>query len=333
MTETKLKSLRITIAAYVIIVGVLWCFSFQEAILGGDRSTDNISRVAGITNTVYYLAVWLLAFIIIIRARLNLGNLLFALFLSANSFAPIIDIIFDKNAYIAAAVINNQLFYIALFKAFQYFPKPVTREDIIEKIRLKPIRKIILLAHHRLSWYVFPLISLGLMLTPFQEVLLIVLLLVIITYLYINLSKSKSDRNKVLWLFWGADIYLACMILNILFYNFSNDDMRFMSAVMSIVSVLALLVALTMSFFFFDSFDTGVIVKRTIINSFMLICIIFVYNVIEHYFLHWVSHQLHLSDALVSSILSGILVMFFSPAHHKLMHFFEKKLKSREQPQ
>jgi len=327
MTESKLKFLRIAIAVYIVIIGGLWCFSFQEAILSDQKYDSTLSRISGATNAIYYLAVWLLAFIIIIRSKLNLGNLLFALLMAANSFAPIIGIVFGKTAYMIVGVINNLLFYIALAKTFQYFPKPISREDIIQKIRWKPIRKIILLAHHDLSWFIFPLITFGLMFTQFQEVTLIVLLLVIIAYLYINLSKSKSDRNKVLWLFWGADIHFACMILGMLFYNFGNDDTHFMSTVMSIISVVALLIALTMSFFFFDSFDTGVIVKRTIINSFTLICIVFVYNVIEHYFLHWVSHQLHLSDALVSSILSGILVMVFSPVHHKLMHYFEKKLK------
>lgn len=327
MNETKLKFLRIAIAVYTITVGVSWFFAFEQAILRHEDHENIVSRVAGVTNTIYYLAVWLLAFIIILRARLNLGNLLFALLLVANSFAPIVPILFDGTAYIIIGVATNLLFFISLFKAFQYFPKPVTREDIIQKIRWKPIRKIMLLAHNDKSWFIFPLIPLAMMFTPYQEAILPLLILVIIAYLYINLSKSQSDRNKVLWLFWGATVYLACSFLNMAFYNFPNDDVQVISGVFSIISVIALLVALTMSFFFFDSFDTGIIVKRTIINSFILICIVFVYNVIEHYILHWVSHKLHVSDALVSSVLSGILVMIFSPMHHKLMHVLEKKLK------
>lgn len=329
MTDAKLKFLRIALLTYIIIVGILWCFSFQEAILSDTNNMSYLARAADLTNKTYYLAIWLLAFIIVIRARLNKGQLLFALLMAANSFAPIIPVVFDGIAYMVVGATNNLLFYTALFKAFQYFPKPVAREDIIQKIRWKPIRKIILIAHNDRSWFIFPLIALGLMFTRFQEVLFIALLLVIIAYLYINLSKSKSDRNKVLWLFWGIDVYFAGLLLNILFYNFGNGDTEFIRYIVSIASVAALLVALTMSFFFFDSFDTGVIVKRTIINSFTLICIIFVYNVIEHWLLHWVSHRLHLSDALISSVLSGILVMVFSPMHHKLMHFFEKKLKGQ----
>ncbi|CAM3416408.1 hypothetical protein FLLO111716_08965 [Flavobacterium longum] len=326
MTEKKLKFLRIALAVYVLSIGVAWCCAFEEAILRHETKYS-IARIAGITNTIYYLAVWLLALIILIRARLNLGNLLFALLLAANSFAPIVPVLFSGKIYLAIGIVNNLLFFMALFKTFQYFPKPVTREDIVHKVRWKPFRKLLLLAHHDKSWFIFPLIPLALMFTPFQEVMLPLLVIVIIAYLYINLSKSESDRNKVLWLFWGVTIYFACSILNMLFYNFPNEDVQFISSIFSIISVIALLVALTMSFFFFDSFDTGVIIKRTIINSFMLICIVFVYNVMEHYVLHWVSHQLHVSDALVSSILSGILVMGFSPMHHKLMHFLERKLK------
>lgn len=330
MTETKLKRLRIALAAYIIAIGILWCFSFQQVILGGENHESTLTRANDITNKTYYIAIWLLAFIIILRARLNIGNLLFALLMAANSFAPIIPTVFKGIPYLIVGIVNNLLFYIALFKAFQYFPKSISRDDIIQKIRWKPIRKIMLAAHHDKAWFIFPLIPLVLMFTPFQESLLIILIPVIIGYLFINLSKSKSDRNKVLWLFWGAGIYFACMILNILFYNFNAEDTEFIQYIVSMASVLALLIALTMSLFFFDSFDTGLIVKRTLINSFMLICIIFVYNVIEHYFLHWISHQLHLSDALVSSILSGILVMVFSPMHHRLMHYFEKKLKRTE---
>lgn len=327
MTEKKLKFLRIALAVYILSIGVAWCFTFPEAVASNTEDASTLSRITGLTNMIYYLAVWVLALIIVMRARLNTGNLLFALLMTANSFAPIIDIVFDGIYYKIVGVVNNLLFYIALFKTFQYFPKPVTREDIVQKIRWKPLRKILLLAHHDKSWFIFPLIPFALMFTRFQEVTLPLLMIVIIAYLYISLSKSQSDRNKVLWLFWGVTIYFACSILNMLFYNFPNEDVQFMSSIFSIISVIALLVALTMSFFFFDSFDTGVIIKRTIINSFMLICIVFVYNVLEHYVLHWVSHQLHVSDALVSSILSGILVMGFSPMHHKLMHFLEKKLK------
>lgn len=327
MNETKLKFLRIAIAVYTVAIGVSWCFAFEQAVLQQETHTNAISRIAELTNTIYYLAVCLLALIILLRARLNLGNLLFALLLAANGFAPIVPVLFSGKVYIAIGVLNNLLFFTALLKTFQYFPKPVTREDILQKIRSKPIRKLLLLAHHDKSWFIFPLIPLALMFTRFQEVTLPLLVIVIIAYLYISLSKSQSDRNKVLWLFWGVTIYFACSILNMLFYNFPNEDVQFVSGLFAIISVIALLVALTMSFFFFDSFDTGVIVKRTIINSFMLICIVFVYNVLEHYVLHWVSHQLHVSDALVSSVLSGILVMGFSPMHHKLMHFFERKLK------
>jgi hypothetical protein len=250
--------------------------------------------------------------------------------MASNSVAPVIPVAFHGLTFQVVGVLNNLLFYTLVLKTFQFFPKPVTRRDILRKIRFAPMRQLMLWAHHRLSWFIFPVIALAVMFTQYMMVVFIVVLLVLLMYLYLSLSKSKSDRNKVLWLFWGIDIYFACLILNILFSSLNNEDIGFVSTATSIISVMALLVALTMSFFFFDTFDTGVIVKRTIINSFMLVCIIFVYNVTEHYVLHWVSHRLHLSDALLSSLLSGILVMSFSPLHHRLMHFFEKKFKDRK---
>jgi hypothetical protein len=331
MSEKNLKFLRAATIVYIGIAALAWCFAFKAIFFPNKTFTGDLNYAGYLADTTYYLAVWLLAAIIVIKSKINTGNLLFACLMTANSISPTVPVILGGVPYTVAAVTNNLIFYTLLLKTFQYFPKRVTREAIQQKLGFRPIREIMLLAHRKKALYGFVIIALGLMFTDFLEVLFVVLLLVVMAYLYINLSTSGSDRNKVLWLFWGFDIYFLTVILGMLFLMFNTEDRQFAQDALSIIAVAALLLALTMSFFFFDSFDTGVIVKRTIINSFTLICIIFLYNVIEHYVLHWVSHQLHLSDVLVSSILSGILVMIFSPIHHRLMHFFEKRLKNGHQ--
>jgi hypothetical protein len=329
MTPNQLKFLRIALLAYLVVAAISWSFSFNQIFSPRIAGQSNLERARDLADLIYYIAILFLAAILAVRKKQNTGNLLFAFLMTANSLSPVFPVMFDGIIYKIVAVANNMVFFTMLLKTFQFFPKVITREDIGQKIRWKPLRQIILLAHNRKSWYVFPLVSLVAMFSGLGTALLIIGVLILIMYLYINLSKDKSGRNKVLWLFWGIDIYFICLILDILFSAFNNEDVRFVSHITSIVSVIALLLALTMSFFFFDTFDTGVILKRTIINSFTLICIIFIYNVAEHYFLHWLSHKLHLSDALVSSVFSGILIMVVSPAHHKLMHYFETKLKGK----
>lgn len=329
MIKDKLNFLRAAVIAYICIAAVLWCFSFHAIFFPEKTFANNLERASHVADTVYYLAVWLLAVIIVLRARRNTGNLLFAFLMTCNSIVPTISVAFEGIALNVVAVINNVLFYVLLLKTFQFFPKPITPDDIRQTFRRKFIRWFLLGMHSRKVWFILPWLAMISMLSyAFNTVLFLTVLFTVAAYLYINLRKSVSDRNKVLWLFWGLDLYIIMFILLELFSVFNNQDTTVIEPILSIISVMALLLALSMSFFFFDTFDTGVIVKRTIINSFILICIVFVYNVAEHYLLHWVSHKLHLSDALVASVFSGFLVVSFSPLHHKLMHFFEKRLKS-----
>jgi hypothetical protein len=86
-----------------------------------------------------------------------------------------------------------------------------------------------------------------------------------------------------------------------------------------------------MSLFFADTFNTGVFVRRSMVNGLLFLLIVFIYNTLEHYVLHWVSHKLHVSDAVIASMLSGLLVLFISPLHHRLTHYLNKKLKGPDE--
>ncbi|MES2003861.1 MAG: hypothetical protein V4450_05025 [Bacteroidota bacterium] len=111
----------------------------------------------------------------------------------------------------------------------------------------------------------------------------------------------------------------------LVFYN--GEETQTLHNVVVMLQAAVIVFSLAMSLFFFDTFNTGAVITRTIADSSVFILIVIVYNTSEHYFLHWLSHELHLSDVLISSMLSGVFVMLFSPVHHRLMHFLEKKLK------
>jgi len=113
---------------------------------------------------------------------------------------------------------------------------------------------------------------------------------------------------------------------------FSHDDNYIIFYVSSILESLVIIVSFTLCLFFFNTFDTGVLVKRTLVDRVCFLIVIIVYNTLEHYALHWISHTLHLSDALASSFISGVLVMTINPLHHKLMHFMKGKLSGHHTP-
>ena len=144
-------------------------------------------------------------------------------------------------------------------------------------------------------------------------------------------TSSASGKNKILWLFWGILTYSLLSIFTTIIYSFQSDNLPSLNLFFGSLKMLLLITSLAMSLFFFDTFNTGVIIERTILNSIIFIIIVLIYNTAEHYLLHWLSHKLHISDVLLSSFLSGIFVLIFSPIHHRLMHFIEKRVKMNKE--
>lgn len=333
--KVSLKYLRLLITGFLFITAFLWIISFEKIFFTQQQNNDLLHHIAYLADMIYYFALPFFALIILIKAQQNTGNLMFASFLLINSLIPALlslSVFMVPWIYQTINTLFGALFSLIFLKTFQFFPKPVTPYDIRKTFRPHYLQSALVLMLDKRTWIIYPLLCIGCFLLPFElpyTILYIMTLVLVTAFLYANSKKSKSDRNKVTWLLWGICVYLAIVIIITIFEFFDTQGVQSVSDILSIVSVVALLFAFVMSLFFSDTFDTGVIIKRTIINSFIFICIIFIYNAAEHYFLHWISHKLHISDVLLSSIFSGILVMFFSPLHHKLMHFLELKLKGR----
>jgi hypothetical protein len=90
---------------------------------------------------------------------------------------------------------------------------------------------------------------------------------------------------------------------------------------------LVLLTAFFMSVFFANSFDTGFIITRTIVDGLLFLILVLICNTLEHYVLHTINEHLEINDAFVSSLLSGVLVLVISPLHHRLNHFLTHKFR------
>lgn len=331
----SLQTLRIFLFVFLSITAFLWIFSFKEIFFTYDVKNNQLDKIAYLADMVYYFVLPFFVIIILINAQQNIGNLMFAAFLVINSLGPVFNNLASVTQpwlYFVLNILYGTLFFLVLLKTFQYFPKPITSLDIQRTFRYSFVQKLLKMVLNKATWIVYPLICIAVLIFPYQipiSLLYLITLLLIIAFLYTNAQKSTTDRIKVMLLFFGIYVYLATFILISIFDFFENQGVQYISDILSVFSVVALLFAFVMSLFFSDTFNTCVILKRTVINSFIFICIILIYNTAEHYFLHWVSHKLHISDVLVSSIFSGFLVLIFSPVHHKLKHFLEKRLKRK----
>ncbi len=276
------------------------------------------------------------ALIISIKQGSQKGILLFAFFLSLfsqNSALIALSIYHNSWTVLISACVNKALTTTFFLKMLQYFPRQLTNQDIDAVFTKKKIfRKIIKWTLKGYTDVLFFLVVLAAVtLGVFTGVVLPVNFIVLIIgflYLFVNYRRSPvSGKNKISWLFWGllATIFIELIAQTLMYFD--GREMDTIRGFATLAQTLVLVIALIMSLFFYDTFDTGAIITRTIADSSIFILIVIAYNTSEHYFLHWLSHTLHLSDVLVSSLLSGIFVMLFSPIHHRLMGFLGRKLK------
>ncbi len=231
---------------------------------------------------------------------------------------------------ITSAVVASLLIY-----SMQYFPEPVTPADIYHTIKLNRLNKILTwLLKPRNTWLYFTLFVLLLYLPldfvnlplPIPE---IVVMLIALMYMMVNYRRSSTTgRNSILWLFWGILAQLLIVTFFGMLDTFNWVSNPYTHVVASFSSSLVLLTCLFMSVFFADSFDTGVIIKRTLVNGFLFLLIILVYNTLEHYLMHTINEYLEINDAFAASLLSGVLILAIRPLHHKLEHFLDHKFKN-----
>lgn len=277
--------------------------------------------------------------IILLRASSNTGVLFFSLFLSQISINIALNYVFfhqlntEFEIYSAITFILTSFAYI---KSFQNFPQQISPEDIHREFSGSKILRVYLVFFlNRKVWLVFPMTICVLALlfpaNPAMKIsVFLVVLLTAFLFLYVNFKiSSPSSRNKIMWLIWGILCYTFISILSAIMIYSDSAGQQNIDTILKILRALSLFVSVTMCLFFFDTFDTGVLIKRTIVDGMIFILIVLLYNSIEHYFLHWMTHTLHISNTVVSSILSGLFVLIFSPVHHKFMHILDGRLNKK----
>jgi hypothetical protein len=319
--------LSITITAVLIIL-------FLVTLSDNPLYRTDVRFLRAIPNIATIPVLIIFSIIISIKNHQHKGVLLFALFLSLVSMVWIIDSIRLMHAdwipffWVPLTSILAGTLYI---KSLQSFPRQISKQDVISVFpKNKIVSGYISWAIKDHTWLVFPVLLAGSALLQVNDRLSdVCILLTALLCLYVNYKKSsRTERNKILWLFWGLISFTFLTVIRTILYFITVEFSQIVSLLMNALMMLILVFALVMSLFFSNAFDTGTLIRRTLVDGFIFIVIILIYNTIEHYLLHWLSVKLELSNALLSSLLSGILVLTFSPIHHQLMKFLKKRIKN-----
>ncbi len=335
MKPINLQPLKLISFISVAAAFILWAvyfirfFDYQLLVINANNLVMQV-------NIASNLLIAFFSLIILVRTKSEKGILLIGLFLSLFSQnIALSNIIMTNNSWTAFIfmTLNKSLAGTVFIKAFQSFPVELTAhtiDSVFSKNRI--FRRFTKWTLKNYTWFLFPVIIMAsTFFTVFTNIVApinFVILVVGFLCLYVNYKRlSHSEKNKILWLFWGilTNIFIVLISSILVFYN--GEETQTLHNVVVMLQAAVIVFSLAMSLFFFDTFNTGAVITRTIADSSVFILIVIVYNTSEHYFLHWLSHELHLSDVLISSMLSGVFVMLFSPVHHRLMHFLEKKLK------
>lgn len=230
------------------------------------------------------------------------------------------------------SIITGNLFILSM----QYFPVKITSAKLDAVIKPQWVRaylKTWLKPRHLwigMTAILFIISVLEYLVPALQDAFSnLLILLTGFAYLYINFRLTTGAAHaKILWLFWGLLMYTLTFAVYVVISVYTPSEPVAMIILM--LQLLALLFSFVMSVFFADAFDTGVLVRKTAINALVFLIALFMYNTVEHFVLHWLAHTLHISDAMLSSLLSGLLVLIISPLHHRLTGYLNKKLKARE---
>lgn len=277
--------------------------------------------------------LFIFSLIISIKTHQQKGVMLFALFLSLISMDYVMQYVrmINPDWMPSVLIVISYAFTGTVYiKSLQSFPRQITKQDTQS---IFPKNKIISgylnWSVKGYTWIVFPvIIAVAAFLDVNNSLIDTFVLLTGLLSLYVNYKKSSpSERNKILWLFWGLITYTFLFILHLILQYITKENPFILRLIFSSIINIVLVFSLLMSLFFSDAFDTGILIRRTLVDGFLFILIVLIYNTIEHYFLHWLSHELELSDVLLSSLLSGAFVLAFSPLHHKLMDFLKKIMK------
>src|SRR5687767_15170691 len=273
-----------------------------------------------------------IAILIVTKSRNEYAYYL-ALALALYTVTTFIPYTYEPPMYAAGSLLSVLVGCMFIF-SMQYFPVPVTSHKVDQAIRWRWLRSYLkTFLRVRFFWIGMTILLLLLSVAEYfirgsDALSTLLILFTAFGYLYVNFrTTSGVDHSRILWLFWGLAMYILMNLVYYSLYIYGGEPGEGIRIIIVIILLLILFFSFVMSLFFADTFNTGVFIRRSVVNAVLFVLIVFLYNTLEHYVLHWIAHKLHVSDVIISSMLSGVLVLLIAPLHHRLTNYLNRKLK------
>jgi len=258
------KLLRLLNVCSILVALVLWVIFFYLFFSNG-YYTNTDAFLLQYPRIFVCPTFIVFSIIIVVKANPNKGILLFAFFLTAISQNICLQLLLKVMAspywgYAFWISISGGLAGTLYIKSLQFFPRQVTASNINTVFpRIKLISGFARWTLKNYTWILFPvMITSGYYFsaTPAWSGLVdIFILLSAFLSLYVNYKNSTlSERNKILWLFWGLLSYTFLFIISLIIESFYPGDVRVFKFIMITISSFLLLTSLMMSLFFFQCF-------------------------------------------------------------------------------
>ncbi|QQL49921.1 hypothetical protein [Mucilaginibacter ginkgonis] len=316
-------------ASRIVCLAAVVASTFHLSTLG------NITIASIVGNTVI-VGLSIIAAFIAFRSKESQGRYLYALFIAFYILNAgwLYNTIVLKWLRIVLYNLEAAFTGVLYVLANQHFPQQTTLEDVKEKIGFRPLRSYLLFLLKRGNLWKYAFLFLFIVGSTLQVLHIsplgmnVCIILTGLCYIYISYNGyAISSRNSLLWLFWGVLSYVILILLAAIVSVFLPLHTSLFYPVISICKSLVLFIMVFMSVFFADTFDTGFIIKRTVVDGSLFILVVLIYNVAEHYLLHVINEHFEINNTFTASLLSGILVLTISPLHHKMEVYLNSKFK------
>ena len=152
-----------------------------------------------------------------------------------------------------------------------------------------------------------------------------IMLAVASCYLPVQLHhNSRRQLQPLYWWAWSLLIQLFFygyrIIVGLLNLNLPDNIWK----VLFIIMLLSIIITVLMSVYFTDLVDSRVVLRKTFLYGSMLLIFLLFFGALEHFVIHKLSHWLHLSNTLITSLFAGATGMLFHPLKEKLKNWMQK---------
>jgi len=225
---------------------------------------------------------------------------------------------------------------ILFIRLSQEFPLRLTKSHIHHSFKQSHFHWLT----HPLTWLLKPIYCWMIFLPIFMTIafagpyrqsevrfMLIICIMLAVASCYLQVQLHHNNRKQLQPLYWWGwtlliqlFFYVYRIIVSLLNLNLPDNIWK----VLFIIMMLSIILTLLMSVYFTDLLDARVVLRKTFFYGSMLLILLLFFGALEHFVIHKLSHWLHLSNTLVTSLFAGATGMLFHPLKEKLKNWMQQ---------